>query len=85
MVLFVYSWPVTSVGVYRDMIVAGYATGHLRVFHMSGSIIFEATAHARAISAIDVSPRGMVSLSLHYFHIYLTLDVILMIVLGRFN
>ena len=46
------------------MVIAGYASGHLRVFSASsGKIGAEATAHARCINAVDVaSEKGLVSL-----------------------
>ena len=45
------------------MVVAGYASGHLRVFSASsGKIGAEVTAHARTINAVDVaSEKGLVS------------------------
>ena len=48
---------------WKGVVVAGYASGHLRVFSASsGKIGAEVTAHARTINAVDVaSEKGLVS------------------------
>ena len=41
---------------YKDLIIGGFATGHIRVFSAStGALLIEACAHARWISAMDMS------------------------------
>jgi len=50
--------PCTSVIVTGNSIVAGYTTGHLRLFRLSSGVLFaEIGAHTRAISAMDVHPE----------------------------
>lgn len=40
---------------FEDLIIGGYATGHIRVFSNStGALLIEACAHARWINAMDV-------------------------------
>ncbi|CAN7991106.1 unnamed protein product [Ixodes pacificus] len=56
--------PCVSVRVWHDLVVAGYATGHVRVFSTeSCQLVAEASAHARWISAIDVAPDTGLMLS----------------------
>lgn len=47
----------------EDLIIGGYATGHIRVFSASsGALLIEACAHARWINAMDVCVNnGLVS------------------------
>ena len=47
---------------WKDCIVAGFASGHLRVYNAStGDLGSEVTAHARAVEAVDVaSESGLV-------------------------
>ena len=58
------SFPCSSVCLYKDLIIGGFATGHIRVFSAStGALRIEACAHARWISAMDISTEaGLVSL-----------------------
>lgn len=48
---------------FEDLIIGGYATGHIRVFSNStGALLIEACAHARWINAMDVCvSNGLVS------------------------
>ena len=49
-------FPCSSVCLYKDLIIGGFATGHIRLFSAStGAILIEACAHARWISALDIS------------------------------
>lgn len=49
------SFPCSSLCFYKDFIIGGFATGHIRVFSASsGAMCIEACAHARWISAIDI-------------------------------
>eukprot|EP00735_Rhodelphis_limneticus_P002613 TRINITY_DN13541_c0_g1::TRINITY_DN13541_c0_g1_i1::g.22122::m.22122 TRINITY_DN13541_c0_g1::TRINITY_DN13541_c0_g1_i1::g.22122 ORF type:complete len:321 (+),score=53.23,sp/Q9H977/WDR54_HUMAN/28.85/3e-21,WD40/PF00400.27/1.6e+02,WD40/PF00400.27/4.6e-05,WD40/PF00400.27/4.2e+03 TRINITY_DN13541_c0_g1_i1:65-1027(+) len=51
--------PCTSVKVSRDMGCAGYLDGHIRFVHIpSGTVQVELSAHARAVTAMDVSWDG---------------------------
>lgn len=44
------------------MIVAGYASGHLRLYNFkTGHLSAEVVAHGRSISAVDVAKNGYVS------------------------
>ncbi|XP_076461073.1 WD repeat domain 54-like [Babylonia areolata] len=54
--------PCNSVRLWKGTVVAGYGSGHLRVFNaVSGKIGAEVTAHARSINAVDVAPeKGLV-------------------------
>ena len=49
--------------IWKDVIVGGFASGHLRVYNAtSGAIGAEVTAHARAINAVDIAKdSGLVS------------------------
>ncbi|XP_064457014.1 WD repeat-containing protein 54-like [Ornithodoros turicata] len=50
-------WPCVSIRVWHDLVLAGYASGHLRIFSSeSCQIVTEVTAHARWISAVDIAP-----------------------------
>jgi WD40 repeat protein len=56
--------PCTSVVVTGDTIVAGYTTGHLRMFRLSTGVLFaEIGAHTRAVTAMDVHPEMPVFVS----------------------
>ncbi|KAL9982873.1 hypothetical protein ACROYT_G004983 [Oculina patagonica] len=47
--------PCSSVCFYKDYIIGGFATGHIRVFSIStGALCIEACAHARWISGLDI-------------------------------
>ncbi|KAL9982868.1 hypothetical protein ACROYT_G004977 [Oculina patagonica] len=47
--------PCSSVCFYKDFIIGGFATGHIRVFSIStGALCIEACAHARWISGLDI-------------------------------
>jgi len=49
------SFPCSSLCFYKDLIIGGFATGHIRVFSASsGAMCIEACAHARWISAMDI-------------------------------
>jgi len=49
------SFPCSSLCFYKDFIIGGFATGHIRVFSASsGAVCIEACAHARWISAMDI-------------------------------
>lgn len=54
--------PCNSVCLWKGVIVAGYASGHLRLFNANtGRMGAEVTAHARCINAVDVaSESGLV-------------------------
>ena len=62
-VFFISSWPCNSVALWKDVIVGGFASGHLRVYSAaSGAIGAEVTAHARAVNAVDIAKEsGLVS------------------------
>jgi hypothetical protein len=48
---------VTSLAIAYGYLVAGYATGHLRLFNLeTKTLSVEITAHSRAINAIDIHP-----------------------------
>ncbi|XP_020627702.1 WD repeat-containing protein 54-like [Orbicella faveolata] len=48
-------FPCSSLCFYKDLIIGGFATGHIRVFSASsGAMCIEACAHARWISAMDI-------------------------------
>jgi hypothetical protein len=50
--------PCTSVCTTGDVLVAGYTTGHLRLYRLSTKVIFaEIGAHTRAVTAIDAHPE----------------------------
>ena len=50
--------------VYKDYVIGGYGSGHIRVFnYQDGSLVAEITAHARWINALDVNPTGLVRLA----------------------
>ncbi|XP_064631484.1 WD repeat-containing protein 54-like [Lineus longissimus] len=52
-------YPCSSLAVYSDIIAAGYGDGHLRIFNLStGKMSAEIAAHARWVTAIDISSRG---------------------------
>ncbi|XP_025094587.1 WD repeat-containing protein 54-like isoform X2 [Pomacea canaliculata] len=56
--------PCNSLGLWKDVLVAGYGSGHLRVFSAStGKLAAEATAHARTINAIDIATDNGLVLS----------------------
>lgn len=56
--------PCASVRVWRDLVLAGYATGHLRIFSTeSCQLMTEVAAHARWVSAIDVAPDTGLAMS----------------------
>lgn len=49
------SFPCSSLCFYKDFIIGGFATGHIRVFSASsGAVCIEVCAHARWISAMDI-------------------------------
>jgi len=53
-------WPSSSLCLWKDVIVAGYGTGHLRIYSTASSnLTAEVSAHARQITAIDVSEKGL--------------------------
>ena len=44
--------------IWTDLIVAGYSSGHMRVFNAStGRLHIEVAAHARWITAIDIAKK----------------------------
>ena len=44
--------------IWNDLIVAGYSSGHMRVFNAStGRLHIEIAAHARWITAIDIAKK----------------------------
>jgi WD40 repeat protein len=57
--------PCSSIGLWNDLIIGGFGSGHLRVFNASsGKLCVEASAHAKWINAIDVAKStGTVSAS----------------------
>ncbi|KAK3762896.1 hypothetical protein RRG08_051049 [Elysia crispata] len=57
-------WPCNSVALWKDVIVGGFASGHLRVYSAaSGAIGAEVTAHARAVNAVDIAKESGLVLS----------------------
>lgn len=49
-------FPCSTVCLYKDFIIGGFATGHIRVFGASsGAQCIEACSHARWINAMDIS------------------------------
>ena len=51
-------FPCTSVEIRGDTIFGAFATGHLRLFRLSGrSCVVEIAAHARCITALDLHPK----------------------------
>lgn len=56
-------FPCTSVVTRSDVAVAGYASGHIRVYQISSARMHcEIAAHARCVTAMDIHPsRGSVS------------------------
>lgn len=52
--------PCSTMAVYKDYVVGGYGSGHIRVFNfVDGSLVTEITAHARWVNAIDVNNNGL--------------------------
>ncbi|ELU17852.1 hypothetical protein CAPTEDRAFT_224382 [Capitella teleta] len=48
--------PCSSIGLWNDLIIGGYGSGHLRVYSATtGKMCVEASAHAKWITAIDVA------------------------------
>ncbi|GFR95756.1 WD repeat-containing protein 54 [Elysia marginata] len=57
-------WPCNSVAIWKDVILGGFASGHLRVYSAtSGAMGAEVTAHARAINAVDIAKDSGLALS----------------------
>lgn len=53
------SCSVTCLALWKDVIVAGYASGHLRLYNFkTGHLSAEVVAHGRSISAVDVAKNG---------------------------
>ncbi|KAK2168720.1 hypothetical protein NP493_1222g00053 [Ridgeia piscesae] len=51
-------YPCSAVSIWNDLIVAGYSSGHMRVFNAStGRLHIEIAAHARWITAIDIAKK----------------------------
>lgn len=49
-------FPCSSVCLYKNLIIGGFATGHIRVFSaLTGTMLIEVCAHARWINAMDIS------------------------------
>lgn len=54
-----YGWPATSIRLWKTFVIAGYGSGHVRVFNSeTGIIVAEIAAHAKWINAIDVAPMA---------------------------
>lgn len=54
--LFFFSFPCASVRLLKTWIIAGYGSGHVRIFNIeTGAIKVEIAAHAKWINAIDVA------------------------------
>lgn len=54
--------PCSGVCLWNELLVTSYSSGHLRLFRVStGHMCAEVTAHARWITALDVSSNGLVS------------------------
>ncbi|CAG5133572.1 unnamed protein product [Candidula unifasciata] len=55
-------WPCNSLALWKSVVIAGFASGHLRVYNANSGICgAEVLAHARTINAVDVSrDNGMV-------------------------
>ena len=62
-IYFKFSSPCSSLKLWNDVIIAAYGSGHVRLFNAAtGRISAEAAAHARWITALDVTPKtGIVS------------------------
>ncbi|XP_031568831.1 WD repeat-containing protein 54-like [Actinia tenebrosa] len=59
-----FGFPCSSLAIYKEYIIGGYGTGHLRIFNLaSGKIIVEICAHAQWINAIDVAEESGLVLS----------------------
>ena len=58
------SSPCSSVGLWNDLVIAGYGSGHLRVFSATnGKMCVEAAAHAKWVTSVDVAKSsGLVRL-----------------------
>jgi len=56
-------FPCSSLAFYKDHVIGGYGTGHIRVFNIAtGKIVLEICGHARWINAIDVAENtGLVN------------------------
>jgi WD40 repeat protein len=49
--------PCTSIAVRGDIAVAGYSSGHIRLFNVrTGKMVVEIDAHSRCINAIELHP-----------------------------
>jgi hypothetical protein len=78
--LFLCSFPCSSLAIFKEYIIGGYGTGHIRIFNLvTGKIIAEVCAHAQWINAIDVAEKsGLVRMtcnikSLYFLYSYLVL------------
>ncbi|XP_064600424.1 LOW QUALITY PROTEIN: WD repeat-containing protein 54-like [Liolophura sinensis] len=50
-------YPCSSLAVWKDIVVGGYGSGHIRIFSITtGKMAAEVAAHARWINSVDVSP-----------------------------
>lgn len=73
-------FPCSSVCFYKDFIIGGFATGHIRVFSAAtGALCIEACAHGRWISAMDISVdsglvRGVFFICNSLFEIWAIMD-----------
>ena len=48
-------FPCSSLCLHKNLVIGGFATGHIRVFSAStGVLLIEACAHARWINAMDI-------------------------------
>ena len=54
-----YGYPATSICLWKTFVIAGYGSGHVRIFSFeTGVIIVEIAAHAKWINAIDIAPQA---------------------------
>lgn len=54
-----YGYPATSLRLWKTFIVAGYGSGHVRIFSLNtGVVIAEISAHAKWINAIDIAAQA---------------------------
>lgn len=69
-----YNYPASSIRLWKNFVVAGYGSGHVRVFNSeTGVIIAEIAAHARWINAIDIAEDSGILLTTSedsYFRIW---------------
>ncbi|KXJ18917.1 WD repeat-containing protein 54 [Exaiptasia diaphana] len=59
-----FGFPCSSLALYKEYVVGGYGTGHIRIFNLTtGKIVFEICAHAQWVNALDVAEENGLLLS----------------------